>query len=402
MQRLFHFAFLGLIGLSLTVQTLRFYAGMSGHTAGLLQQAVEHGGLFIWLGTSAAFFKLLISLIRSVRQGEVPLLALGYGAILAWPLLLGLGNPTSNVSSRVEAVELQPEVPSSREFLAGEAWARKNTPIQGSECQGSTEFRRGCFIRLLQARKEQEAAGQAWAEQNRPKRISQCQGNTAHVVLGCLKWLHGQPGAQSGWPFGATTTAECRIEVNANYEAAHQLYLTDGNPHGAEANRRRHWLPDLKQCDLIDRRTQDPMMAVAYARLDALVRKMQQGARPTDEEHATFQRDYTEVAQVPDQPYKEAYFRLAADYLERRAGNVEEVRPPQNPQASCGEYTAMMEDMRKLDASRVKEMRRLKSPDGFVADGKRHDELNRQRIDMLWKWKNVSDGAKAMGCAAPE
>ena len=45
-------------------------------------------------------------------------------------------------------------------------------------------------------------------------------------------------------------------------------------------------------------------------------------------------------------------------------------------------------------------MRALKGADGVVRDSRRHDLLNRQRIEMLWEWKRVTDGAKAAGCPA--
>jgi hypothetical protein len=340
-QRLFHFALLGIVGVSLASQTLRFYADMSGHAGGWLQQVVELSGLFIALGTVAAFFKLLVNLMRSVRQREARVLALTYGIVLAWPLFLGVVNITSNVASQVQTVELPsdrhspvrvlqqrlPEVPPSREFLAGEAWARQQGLSRSGDCRGSTTFHRGCVTRVLQAQAEQEAVGRAWAEQSHPSRISQCQGDTARVALGCLKWLHEQPGAPGAWPFGATTTAACRIEVNANYEVSQRLDLDAGNPRGAESTRRRRWLPDLLQCDLIDRQVQEPMMALAYGRLDTLLRRIREGERPTQADDAVFRRDYTEISKLPDQPYKERYLQLAADYLERRASAVEDPPP---------------------------------------------------------------------------
>ncbi|WP_157359557.1 hypothetical protein [Caldimonas brevitalea] len=338
MQRLFHYAFLGIIGLSLAVQTLQFGAAMSGSTHVLLESAVEQGGLVVMLGSVVAFLKLLLNLVRGVRQPAARLSALCYGLILVWPLVLlaiGAGNA---VSTQAEppllretggAVRRVPEPRQhvSAQFLAGQAWAQVHSPAMRSECQGSEEFIRGCFVRILEARKEQETAGHEWASQNRPRRVSACKGDTPHFVLGCHKWYMEQSGAARTWPFGATTTEECREEVNANYEAAHQLYLAEGNEHGAEVNRHRHWIPDLQSCEQVDRKLQDPMMAQAYARLSTLVEKMRGGARPTGEEQAAFKRDYTEMAKVPDQPYKEAYLKLANEYLERMAGTDQDNLP---------------------------------------------------------------------------
>ncbi|HJV70041.1 hypothetical protein [Ideonella sp.] len=413
MQRLFHYTFLALIGLSLALQTLGLLGDMSGDTTGILHSVAEAGAVLVGLGTVAAFLKLLLNLVRSVRQRDARWLALAYAAVLAWPLLLGAVKLASNVQAQAQVVEMptpeggvrkvlqqrEPELPPSPEFVAGQAWADEHRPAVGADCKGSGEFRRGCFIRMQDQRKAQEAAGRAWAEQQRPQRISQCKGDSVHAVLGCLKWLQEQPDAPRGWPFGATSTAECEVEVNANYETARQLYIAEGNPHGAEVNRRRHWLPDLRQCQLIDRHVQDPMMVQAYSRLAALVSKLQQRAPVTSEEDAAFRSDYTEMAKVPDQPYKEAYLRLAAEYLERQGGVFTDNSPPPL-QLSCEEFATRLETMRQADASRVEEMRALKGADGIVRDGRRHDLLNRQRIEMLWEWKLVTDGAKAAGCPA--
>jgi hypothetical protein len=219
MQRLFHYTFLALIGLSLVVQTL----ACSATPPEILYSVAEAGAVLVGLGSMAAFLKLLLNLVRASGNAMRGGLRWRYAAVLAWPLLLGAVKLASNVYAQAEMVETptpeggvrmvlqqrEPELPLSPEFVAGQAWADEHRPAVGADCKGSGEFRRGCFIRMQDQRKAQEAAGRAWAEQQRPQRISQCKGDSVHAVLGCLKWLHEQPNAPHGWPFDATTTAEC-------------------------------------------------------------------------------------------------------------------------------------------------------------------------------------------------
>jgi hypothetical protein len=241
------------------------------------------------------------------------------------------------------------------------------------------------------------AAGRRWAEAHRPQRISACRGDTPHTVLGCLRWLQEQPGAPRRWPYGATTTAECRTEVDANFRVSTQLDGLAGNAHAAASTRSRHWGPELQQCDQIDRKWQDPLMAEAYARLNQLVEQMKAGTRPAETDHAVFLRDFAALSNVPDQPYKTAYLALATEYLDRHAGVHQEHRP-QYPRISCENYAVRIAEMRRLEKERSDEIGRLKRPDGVITDSARHDELNRLRIDMSWDWKYFTDGAAAMGC----
>jgi len=407
MQRLFHYAFLGIIGLSLAVQTAKFGATLSGSSHPALLAAIEHAGGLVVLGGAVAFFKLLVNLLRSVRQAPARLAALCYGLVLVWPLVLsgilaadGMGAPRAAGNGLAAAADAPPRA-ESQQFLAGQAWARQNTPFRRSECPGSEEFIRGCSAWMAQARKEQEQAGHAWASANRPQRMSGCTGADPFFVLGCHKWLFEQPGMARSFPWGATTTAECRVEVNANYGTAEQLYLANGNDHGAASNRRRSWMPDLEQCKLIDRKVQDPMMAEAYARLSALLDKMKKGGAPTPEEKAGFLRDFGEMAKVPEQPYKAAYQKLADEYLQREAGIFKEHKTVY-PRISCAEYAAKIDEMRKLDAARSAEMLSLKQPDGRIAEYARYQALNEARIAMLWDWKYFTDGAKEAGCKVPQ
>jgi hypothetical protein len=405
MQRLFHVAFLAIIGISLLVQTVRYGISLSGASAPALP-LLEQAGLFVFFGGVIAFFKFILGVLRSWRQPTAAIAALGYLVVLIWPLLLsGLDAwvairgqaSVNNVSLHQPNARVpSPEPAANEQFLAGQAWARENRPVQRADCSGSAEFVRGCFIHILKAREQEEAAGYRWASENRPQRGSDCPAKAPHEQLGCRKWYHEQPNAPREWPYGATT-AECRHEVNTNAELQIQLFRLSGNEHGASVFHRRSWEPDLRQCEQIDRRVHNAFMPKAYDRLNAMIEKMKAGGAVTAEDNATFSSDFTEMARIPDQPYKEAYQKLATEFLDRQSGSYKEHKP-QYPRISCEEYAAQIEKMRGLEAQRVAELQGLRRPDGVVQNGARAAEINKLRLDMLWDWKFFNDGAKAAGC----
>ena len=405
MQRLFNYAFLAIIGLSVTAQLLRFGLQISGVTQGALAAMLDRLGVFIVLGTLLAFVKFVLSAVRSFRQPPARLQALCYGVILLLPVGLWLvvtlnGSASMTVSESGRQPELrQREAPPSQQFSAGQAWARSNAPSGRPQCAGSDEFVRGCTAFITEQRQAQARTGSDWARDHRPARGSQCQG-TPHFVLGCRTYFvqHLAPAKLAGQgPFGTTTAADCKVEVNANYEVAQQLDLLDGNPHAAQSTRTRHWLPELRECENLDRAVNDTFMVQAYSRLEQLLGKMKAGGAASAQDKAAMLQDMTGMAALPDQPYQRAYQTLADEYLERLAGSYKEHKPVY-PRISCAEYQAKITEMQKLEAGRVEAMQALRRPDGVITDGARHSELNQARISMLWDWKYFNDGAKDAGC----
>jgi hypothetical protein len=261
MQRLFNYAFLGIIGLSLLAQTARFGLVMSGNTNAFLAGVAEALGLAIVPGTALAVLKFMLYGIRSFRDAGARLLAACYAAIMLWPLVLGGVVLATSVEGMTERPpngdwrELRvPDAGQTDSYVEGESWAKAHQPRLARECRGNHDFVRGCAAWIRAARQEQARAGSAWAEQNKPARASLCRG-TPDFILGCRSWYTQQATARPAGPgpFGTRTTAECIEEVNANYEAMRDLDVLDGNDRAPESTRRRQWDPDLKSCEQLDR-----------------------------------------------------------------------------------------------------------------------------------------------------
>jgi hypothetical protein len=262
MQRLFNYAFLGIIGLSLLAQTARFGLGMSGNSSAFLASITEGLGLAIVPGTALAVLKFLLYTNCSFRDAGARLLAGCYALIMLWPALLagvalmtavdGMTEPAADGGWRELRV---PNAVESNSYLEGESWAKAHAPRFHRDCKGNDAFIRGCTATIRAQRQEQARAGADWAQQNQPQFASICRG-TPDFIQGCRTWYFQQPSAArpaGRGPFGTSTTAECIVEVNANYEVMRELDLLDGNASGPELVRREQWVPDLARCEQLDR-----------------------------------------------------------------------------------------------------------------------------------------------------
>jgi hypothetical protein len=258
MQRLLNFALIGIVGISLLAQTIRFGLNLSGAGSGFWSGLAEALAMAIVPGTAIAVIKCMLHVLRSVRGDGSLALAASYGLVALWPLVLGglvvtnavdamtVPNPRGRLPELMTPVELPNEA-----FLDGKAWAAAHKPTRRTACNGNPEFVRGCADWIQADRNAQARAGHEWGQLKRPERASQCQG-TPDFIRGCRTWYYQQPAharLQGPGPFGTSNREECIVEVNANYETKRDLNLLDGMDRAPEANRRRQWLPDLAACE---------------------------------------------------------------------------------------------------------------------------------------------------------
>ncbi len=391
---------LGVITLSILLQSISFYIVFKNGTEGVDADTSYLFGSFsmvIFPGMILAFFKLLLNIIRSFKDAKARFKAALYFVITAWPLIGILLVSFSSVRA-MSGLAAQDEARSTQ-FIAGHDWAKDKMPTMNSECQGSHEFKRGCWSYIKEFRDDQFLLGREWAKSNLPSKASQCKG-TISFIKGCRNYyserLEKPKPAGQGW-YEGMTTAECKIEVNANFEALTQDFLENGNQHGAEVTRYRSWDPALKDCENYDKLAENTFMPQASGRLQQLLKKLKAGNVITDDEKATALNDFAEMSKVQNQPYKTYYFEQFTEYQDRVNGLYKEPVTVY-PLISCEEYQQKIDEMKSLDKERVAAMQALKREDGRVMDGAKHDRLNQQRIEMLWDWKLYNDGAKAGAC----
>ena len=261
MQRLFNFAFIGIVGLSLLAQTIAFGLKISGAGSVFWSGLYEALAMAIVPATIFAILKCLLYVIRSIRGEGGMALAGSYALVALWPVVLG-GIVAANAVDAMTVPgeggnwrELRvPQEPANESYLDGQAWGAAHKPKKRTECRGNSEFVRGCGDWIRKERDAQAAAGRDWAQKNRPERASQCSG-TPDFIRGCRTWYYQNPDParrEGSGPFGTRTTDECIAEVNANYEVMRDLDLLDGNDRAADVVRSRRWEPDLKACERLD------------------------------------------------------------------------------------------------------------------------------------------------------
>lgn len=157
------------------------------------------------------------------------------------------------------------------------------------------------------------------------------QGITSHAacktvfkglqVMGCQRHVTEQKNIpplvrQGDWSSGKTT-AQCRAEVNAHWAAMTQNERELGNPHAAAVWTRRHWTPELRQCQNYDNVRIGKVIHEPTRRLDDLLLKQSQGGRVTDQDRAMVQRDMQLVSTYPDDPAKRAYLDKVDQFFVR-------------------------------------------------------------------------------------
>ncbi|MEO7496659.1 MAG: hypothetical protein ABIT83_25865 [Massilia sp.] len=392
-----------LIGLSLVAQCAGLILARSGGVP------TDHLGLLALLGMTRfalvpgialALVFFLLNAVRSVRDPGARLTALVFFLITLFPLLSVSSLMPRAVPGEASGAASLP-AQESAQFVAGDEWAALNKPPRGSACPGSSEFIRGCRHAIERRRSEQTAQGRAWAVRHKPAKGSDCRGaGEPYFVLGCRQVFTEQLAADDPRRHGSykqMTGAECRTEVNANYEAGEQIDLENGNPQSAAVVRRKHWEPDLKECDNLDRQRDNAVMPAAYARLQALIEKLNARQTVSEDDKTGALKDFSAMAALGDQPYKTAYMRLFEEYSARLNGDFKEA-VVEYPRISCEQYQAKIDEMRRRDKERVAAMQALRLGD-VITSGAAHDRLNQERIAMLWDWKLYNDGARTTGCA---
>ncbi len=393
---------LGLIGLSVLAQCLRHILmyiepGNNGLTPGGLLGLISFS---IVPGMVLAFAKLILNVIRSPRNTRARPKAAMYFLVVMVPFVLPLilmKAPDRSAATTVAMQQAEPE--QSEQFMTGREWATVNNPIHDTQCKGSSEFNRGCRMQIELRRKAQREQGYEWARQNLPVKATLCQG-TPYFVLGCrtyfVEHLRKPKPAHLG-KYEGMTTAECIEEVNGNFEARKALNLEEENFVAIEVHYRKHWEPELRDCENYDKHIELTFMPQAYGRLEKAIDRIKKGNIPTDDEQASLFKDFTEMSKIREQPYTVAYMKLFDQYSKLPNGDPRE-HAIAYLQISCGEYQAKLNEMSQQVKERTNALLALQRSDGMIIESAEQQRLDRQRTEIMSDWTLYTDGAKKAGC----
>jgi hypothetical protein len=321
-SRIFRYAAYTLIGLSAIGQLARLAATPGGTVA---EQPVVLAIIVMTAFTALPGLLLAIGMlvyhaIRAVKHKDARIKAVIFLAVAVLPFL-GRTPQEDPRARRLDGVDVVHE--ESDQFLSGAEWAAANLPLRGSQCPGSEEFIRGCRSNITERQKANVALGRAWAQANQPALASACRGPVPYVVLGCRQYYFehlAKPKPAGQGKYEGMTTAQCKEEVNANFEASENLDLENGNPQSAAVTRRRHWEPELRDCENYDKLVENTFMPAALARLEKVQAKLAAGQAVSPDEHAALLKDFTQMASVHDQPYKTYYLKEFDKYTAGKDG----------------------------------------------------------------------------------
>jgi hypothetical protein len=126
--------------------------------------------------------------------------------------------------------------------------------------------------------------------------------------------LSHSPAALAG-RYDARNGAECRTQVNANYDAITARMRADGNLTGIGVVDQRGRALELAECAQMDNIAQVATMTKAYRRLSAAVDALRAQVQVAAVERRTIAAEYTTISAFPPAPYRDAYLRLHADFL---------------------------------------------------------------------------------------
>jgi len=163
---------------------------------------------------------------------------------------------------------------------------------------------------------------------------AQAQAITSHAAckatfkgfmeMGCHRHVteqkHIPPYVRQGNWIGGKTTAQCEAEVNAHWRAATQDQREQGHDHAADSWTRRHWWPDLKECQNYDNVRISKVVYEPTERLEKLLGHMAQGARATEEDKAMVRQDMQLVSSFPDHQAKRSYLEKADRFFQLADG----------------------------------------------------------------------------------
>lgn len=136
--------------------------------------------------------------------------------------------------------------------------------------------------------------------------------NQGFLRTGCQKYVTEEKHfpkhiKQGGWDSGKTT-AECEAEVRAYWEPILQDMREKGEDHAASSWSIRNFGPELHECNNYDNVRISKVVYEPMARIDAIIKKLEQGGSATPEDNETVLRDRQLVSTFPENTYTKQYF----------------------------------------------------------------------------------------------
>jgi hypothetical protein len=136
---------------------------------------------------------------------------------------------------------------------------------------------------------------------------------TRRIVI-CLAAICGATPALAIGPYDARDAAECRAQVEANFQAIAREMAAGGNYRGITSTWNRWRGPAMEQCEQMDNAERHRRMRKANARLEAAIVILRENGGIRAEEVGGLAEEHTAITSMPHSPYRDAHMALYMQY----------------------------------------------------------------------------------------
>ncbi len=199
---------------------------------------------------------------------------------------------------------------------------------------------------------------------------------------------------------GSITSAECAARMNAYWGARVQDLQERGDTRAASVLQQRTWMREVQACESHDNVRIASEIHQPNARLDALLARLDAGGRATEEDLKVLREDIGRVSAWPREPDRTPYLTRSERALRLIAGH-EAPRPDRlQLNLDCAEIAELHRQHLREEERDVRAQQALRQGDR-VTDGRLDAALNQRRIDRLWTFHTLQQGARQAGCPLP-
>lgn len=133
-------------------------------------------------------------------------------------------------------------------------------------------------------------------------------------ILVCLAALSSTTPAVAIGPYDARDGAECRAQVEANFQAIARDMAASGNYRGIGSTWNRWRGPALEQCEHMDNAERHRRMRKANERLEAAIAILRENGAIRAGEAGWLAQEHAAITSMPHSPYRDAHIALYMQY----------------------------------------------------------------------------------------
>jgi hypothetical protein len=201
-------------------------------------------------------------------------------------------------------------------------------------------------------------------------------------------------------PLGSVTSAECAARLNAYWGGRVNDLQERGDTQAAAVLQQRTWMREVQACESHDNVRIATEIHQPNTRLDALLARLDGGGQATEDDLKVLRADIERVSAWPREADRTPYLSRTERALRLMAG--QEAPRPDRLQLNldCDQIAALHRQHLLEEERDVRSLQALRQGDR-VTDGRQDSALNQRRIERLWTFHTLQEGARQAGCPLP-